>query len=428
MSPPIIIERLLADGHPIKAPSPVLPVQTQTVEINYTGLSFLLPKEVTFAYQLRGLDEKWQFAGSRRTAYFSGLPAGTYLFRVRAFDGLSSKMVAEIKFSIPAPWYRTQLAYVSYFVLGLSLIFGGIRWRLAALRRLAIRLEQTVAERTAEIYQQQEELRRQRDEIEYKNAEILESIRYAERIQRALLPRPEQLTTTLDNVFVVHLPRDIVSGDFYWLRELDADTTLLAVGDCTGHGVPGALMFMIGLTLLNQLVQEGSTAPAHILEQLHLGIRRALQQDSDKQTTQDGMDIGLCRIECAMGRLIFSSASFRAYLVAPDGELTTIKGDTKSVGGRQREGHRMFTQHEVRYADGTMLYLLTDGFTDQKSPTGEGYGSRRLKQQLRSLASLPVTEQARALSQEIVLFRGTEAQLDDITVVGVRLTHPPPSS
>jgi ligand-binding sensor domain-containing protein/serine phosphatase RsbU (regulator of sigma subunit) len=422
--PPVTIERLLADGQSLENLSPVLPVHTQTVEIHYTGLSFILPKQVTFAYQLSGLSQDWQAAGSRRTAYFSGLPPGTYTFRVRAFnrDGVASANVAEVRFSIPAPWYRTRLAYAGYLLLALSLIAGGVRWRLAALRQLALRLEQTVAARTAEIYQQQEALRGQRDEIERKNAEMLESIRYAERIQRALLPRAGQLTTTLTDAFVVYLPRDIVSGDFYWLRNLDADTVLLAVGDCTGHGVPGALMSMIGITLLDRLIQEGVTEPALILEQLHLGIRRALQQDGDTKTAQDGMDIGLCRIERATGRLCFSGAALRAYLVTPAGELTTIKGDTKSIGGRQREAYRTFTHHEVDYADGTMLYLLTDGFTDQKNPTGERYGSRRTGQKLQQIASLPAARQAEALSREIHLFRGTEAQLDDIAIVGVRLT------
>jgi serine phosphatase RsbU (regulator of sigma subunit) len=206
------------------------------------------------------------------------------------------------------------------------------------------------------------------------------------------------------------------------LRNLDADTVLLAVGDCTGHGVPGALVSMIGITLLDRLIQEGVTEPALILEQLHLGIRRALQQDGDTKTAQDGMDIGLCCIERATGRLCFSGAALRAYLVTPAGELTTIKGDTKSIGGRQREAYRTFTHHEVDYADGTMLYLLTDGFTDQKNPTGERYGSRRTGQKLQQIASLPAARQAEALSREIHLFRGTEAQLDDIAIVGVRLT------
>jgi serine phosphatase RsbU (regulator of sigma subunit) len=134
------------------------------------------------------------------------------------------------------------------------------------------------------------------------------------------------------------------------------------------------------------------------------------------------MDIGLCRIERATGRLCFSGAALRAYLVTPAGELTTIKGDTKSIGGRQREAYRTFTHHEVDYADGTMLYLLTDGFTDQKNPTGERYGSRRTGQKLQQIASLPAARQAEALSREIHLFRGTEAQLDDIAIVGVRLT------
>lgn len=428
LPPPVVIERLLADGQDTS--SPVLPVHTQSVEIHYTGLSFLVPKQVTFAYQLAGLNQTWQSAGTRRTAYFSGLPPGTYTFRVRAVnrDGVPSANVAEIQFSIPAPWYRTRLAYASYGLLTLLLIVGGVRWRLAALRRETIRLEQTVTVRTAEIYHQQEELRRQRDEIELKNAEMLDSIRYAERIQQALLPHPEQIAAALADAFVVYLPRNIVSGDFYWLRKLDANTVLLAVGDCTGHGVPGALLSMIGMTLLNQIIEEGSTEPAQILERLHLGIRRALQQDSTSKTTQDGLDIGLCRIECLTGRLSFSGAGLRAYLVSPAGELTILKGDRKTIGGRQSEAYRTFTQHEVHSVAGTMLYLLTDGLLDQKNPAGKRYGSHQVEQQLRQLAPLPAVEQAQRLSQEIAHFQGTEAQLDDITLVGVRLTCADPAA
>ncbi|OYT73420.1 MAG: hypothetical protein CFK52_02305 [Chloracidobacterium sp. CP2_5A] len=420
--PPVWIERLAADGRTIEAGA--LPTHTQTVEIRYAGLSFLAPDQVTFAYQLGGLSDAWQNAGSRRTVYFTGLAPGEYVFRVRAFnkDGSPSAATAEARFVIPAPWYRTRLAYAAYALAALGLTAGGIRWRLAALRRLAQRLEDTVAARTAEIYRQQEALRAQRDEIEAKNHAILDNLHYAERIQRALLPRAEQLAAALGEAWVIYAPRDIVSGDFYWVYALDAETTLLAVGDCTGHGVSGALMSMIGVTLLNQIVQEGVAEPAALLERLHLGVRQALQQqDAGAQAAQDGMDIGLCRIERAVGRVLFSGARFRLHLVAPTGELAVIKGDVKSIGGRQREARRSFTQQTIGYAAGAMLYLATDGLTDQKSPTGERFGSRRAAALFQRAVSLPAAEQARLISQTLTIFRAGEAQLDDIAVVGARL-------
>ncbi|MFQ3582663.1 MAG: two-component regulator propeller domain-containing protein [Chloracidobacterium sp.] len=421
--PPILIEGLTADGAPPATADGTLSVNTQTVEIRYTAPSFLVPERLTFSYRLLGLNQTWQSAGARRVVYFTGLAPGRYTFQVQAFnnDGVASLAPAEVSFSIPAPWHKTYLAYAVYGLLALGLVFGGVRWRLAALRRLALRLEQTVAARTAEMYRQQDALRQQRDEIERKNAEILDGLNYAKQIQEALLPRLDQLTAALPNTFVVYAPRNIVSGDFYWLRELDDNTILVAVGDCTGHGVAGALLSMIGMTLLNQVIQEGNTEPAQVLERLHLGIRHALQQDAGLKTAQDGMDIGLCRIERAHGRIKFSGARFRLHLVTPTGDLLTTKGDVKSIGGRQREAYRTFTQHDVSYANGAMLYLLTDGLTDQKGPTGERYGSRRVGALLQRLANLPPADQAKRIVEAITAFRGDEAQLDDVTVVGMRL-------
>ncbi len=424
--PPLTrIERLAADGQPSATLSATFPAHTQTVEIRYTGLSFLAPDQVVFAYQLVGLSEAWQDAGPRRTAHFTGLPPGTYVFRVRAFNnqGVPSAAFAEARFVIPAPWHRTRLAYAAYALIALGLVAGGVRWRLAALRRVALRLEQTVAARTSEIRRQQDELRRQRDEIETKNEEILDGLRYAKRIQEALLPGERELAAALGKAFVIYAPRDIVSGDFYWARELDPATTLLAVGDCTGHGVPGALMSVIGITLLEQIVQEGAIEPAAILERLHLGIRQALHQADDAQTAQDGLDIGICRIERAGARIKFSGAGFRLYLVAPTGEVTAIKGDAKAVGGRQREACRSFTQHEIGYAAGAMLYLATDGLTDQKGAAGKRFGSRRVAALFQRVARAPATEQAQLILQEMTAFRAGEAQLDDITVVGARLAR-----
>lgn len=277
-------------------------------------------------------------------------------------------------------------------------------------------LERAIERRAAIVEQ-----KRLQAELAEKNTEILDSINYASRIVRAILPGEEQMGRLLREHFVFFKPRNILSGDFYWIHDIGG-SVVFAVADCTGHGVPGAMMSVIGHTLLNQIVVEEQTSePALILEKLHVGIRKALKQGEDSADTQDGMDIALLRIDFRERGVIFAGAKRPLYCVSPTGSLTELPGDRKAIGGRQIEKTRTYTSHWLPFEADLTLYLATDGFADQPGATVRKYGSRRFKQFLTELHGRSLAEQKEAFARELAAHQGDEEQRDDILVAGVRL-------
>lgn len=272
---------------------------------------------------------------------------------------------------------------------------------------------------TQQLEQAFTDLKHANADLAEKNQHITASIIYAQRIQQAILPSQELLQRTLgDEHFVVFRPLNIVSGDFYWLARAQDDVLIAAI-DCTGHGVPGAFLSMIGHTLLNKIVVEDQVvSPARILEHLHLGIRTALQQETGD--TRDGMDVCLCRIHADKQRVTFAGAKRPFYHVSEQ-QLIETKGDPKSIGGRQKEDRRTFTDQELKVSSGDMLYLCTDGLADQANPDGKKFGSKQFKSLLAEVAPKPTTDQQKQITAQLQDHQLHEPQRDDITVLGVRL-------
>ncbi|PJZ69662.1 serine/threonine protein kinase [Leptospira perolatii] len=274
-------------------------------------------------------------------------------------------------------------------------------------------LEDKVAERT-------KELAAANDDLALKNRHITDSITYSLNIQQAILPGPEILGRGLKEYFVLFRPKDIVSGDFYWFSRQE-DATYLAAVDCTGHGVPGALMSMIGNTLLNQIVNEaGISDPGTILEHLNRSVRQALKQDMEQANSSDGMDV--CFIKIQNNNLFFAGAK-RPIFIGRGGELSEIKGDKHSIGGRQKEETRKFTTHTVPLVAGvrTSVYLTTDGFMDQPDPDRQKIGTKGFLNFLGGIEHLPCNEQKERLESYLLAHQDGESQRDDITLVGVVL-------
>ena len=249
------------------------------------------------------------------------------------------------------------------------------------------------------------------------NANITSSIAYAQKIQQAILPTSEKIATAFREHFIIYKPKDIVSGDFYWFHDL-GEAKIVAVCDCTGHGVPGAFMSMIGNALLNQIVIEKKfNEPNVILEELHKAIREALRQSENPSVElQDGMDVCLVKVE--RNRLVFSGAK-RPLYIFQNGELLELKGDRYSIGGRQREAERKFTAHEVSIQDDTIIYLTTDGYVDQANPQRESFGSKRFRDLLKSIAQMRVDAQKEKLESELQAHQQNQPQRDDITMMSL---------
>ncbi|WP_250632637.1 SpoIIE family protein phosphatase [Rhodoflexus caldus] len=279
----------------------------------------------------------------------------------------------------------------------------------------------------AELLSQQEEILAQRDfiavqnsELETKNRMITDSIRYAQRIQQAILPLNETLAETLPEHFVLYQPRDIVSGDFYWLQEKDG-YIFIASADCTGHGVPGAFMSMIGNNLLEQaVVEHGVLTPDAILAEMRLAIQKVLKQR--ETLNKDGMDIALIRIDKARKQLVFAGAK-SPIIIVQNGELHYIKGDLISIGGDDM-ATSAFTNHYFSFEQPLECYLFSDGYQDQfGGPKNKRFGIRRLRELILEIHSRPMAEQKDIFIEKLQDWQEQtmQKQLDDIMMIGIRL-------
>lgn len=268
-----------------------------------------------------------------------------------------------------------------------------------------------------------EEILKQKLEIEEKNLNITESIRYAHNIQGSILPPDALIKTALPDSFIYFKPRDVVSGDFYWFHELINETeskVVIAAIDCTGHGVPGALMSMIGNGLLNDIVKVRHILdPGSILNELHKGVRVALNQEQNG--IRDGMDMALCVIDRKRGKLEFAGAMNSIFYIQ-NNALNEIKGNRKSIGGTQSEEARIFSTNIIELKTTTCFYICSDGYYHQFG--GELYkkfSSKKFKELLMEIHSLPMPDQKNAIQNTMADWIGENHQMDDMLVIGVRI-------
>ena len=263
----------------------------------------------------------------------------------------------------------------------------------------------------------QEQLQTQNILLEDRNKYITDSINYAKRIQTAILPDEKAIRECFPNSFLIYHPKDIVSGDFYWISKV-GEKCMIAVVDCTGHGVPGAFMSMIGNTLLNKIViEKGVTDPAEVLNLLDQGVIDELHKEQSGASF-DGMDIGLCMVDYN-NKLMQYAGAYRTLFYFQNNELKQIKGDKKSIGEKKKE--LKFALNEITLTDDLVIYVTSDGFIDQHNIDGQKYGSKRLREKLSKIYSLDFRKQKEILEAELENHRGTQVQRDDITFLGIKI-------
>lgn len=295
-------------------------------------------------------------------------------------------------------------------------------------KNILLRYEMEEAQRDNELYRLKnidlvlanKEIAEQKQEIENKNKNITESIEYARNIQEGILPDP-QLFRIFKESFVFYKPKDIIGGDFYWMTN-KGDLAVLAVADCTGHGVPGALMSMIGHNLLNQGVNEmGITEPDKILYFLNQGIHRIFNQNKAGRRTYDGMDIAVLTIDKSKGEVHFSSAMRPAFYFQR-GELMKLEPNKNPIGGIEADD-AIFTEQTIPYQPGDCFYLFSDGFADQfGGPDGRKFMMRRFRELIASIAHLPMKQQFEEIEQAFLGWQGLIEQVDDVLILGIRIS------
>lgn len=259
-------------------------------------------------------------------------------------------------------------------------------------------------------------------EIEKRNLQITDSIDYAKRIQEAILPDQEDIQQLFPESFIFFKPLDVVSGDFYWYSA-ENNKIILVVADCTGHGVPGAFMSMIGNTLLNEIVnQKKITAPETILELLDEGVIDALHQNKEVNFKQhDGMEIGICSIDLNSKELTFAGSRHNLYLFKEDKQLIEIKGDRSHIGGFKDKEQKVFTPHVVSIKESVAFYLCTDGYMDQSGgDQHKRLTSVKFKELLIRMQDYPMQAQQQLMATEFEHWKGSEKQKDDVLVMGIK--------
>ena len=265
-------------------------------------------------------------------------------------------------------------------------------------------LTRLVAERTAE--------------LQTKNKEITDNVNYARRIQSAVLPDKDLIKQAFEDCFVLYLPKDIVSGDFYAFSQKE-NLAIIAAGDCTGHGVTGAFLSLIGSFLINQIInQQNITQPSAILDELNLEIIDALKQKEGE--LNDGMDISVCAYDSIKNQLQFAGAN-RALWLIRNNELIAYDANKFPVGGLQDYHDEKFKQHTIQLEKNDSVYIFTDGYADQfGGENGKKLMTKKLKEVLASIQQLSMDEQQTHLKFYFENWKGAHEQVDDVLMIGMR--------
>jgi ligand-binding sensor domain-containing protein/serine phosphatase RsbU (regulator of sigma subunit) len=382
---------------------------------DFVGISLDNPGGVTYKVMLEGYDDGWHAPSRPGVVEYPNLPHDKYRFHLIACNnsGQCSTPVT-MRITITPPYWQTWWFYLLVVSGIVSALFAYIKIRERKLMREKRVLEHKVSQRTAEVVEKNKAL----DEI---NKDITASIRYAKRIQDAILPPDDFVRKHLPNTFVLFKPKDIVSGDFYWLEE-KKDTVIFAAVDCTGHGVPGAFMSIVGHNLLDRVIAEQNiTQPARILDELNRSITDTLrQQDLEDNTLRDGMDIALCTFNRKTSVLEFAGAYNPLWIVRGK-EIIEIKANKFPIGNSRSGDTKRFTNHEIPLSKGDTLYIFSDGYSDQfGGPNGKKFKSSTLKQLLLNSQDLSMDQQRELLDKTIEDWRGNHEQVDDILIIGTR--------
>ncbi len=390
------------------------------LKFTFSGISFKDPDGITYEYLLddKSISEdndKWRSLGNTNFKEFDRISAGDYQFKVRAFnsDGIQTINPISVSFSIELPFWRKWwfiLLAVTGVIAGIIIL---IKYRERHLRHQKELLEKEVALQTVK-------LREQNLEIQRKNRDITDSINYAKKIQSSILPARSILSDLMPQSFIFFRPRDIVSGDFYWFNRA-GDNLVVCCADCTGHGVPGAFMSMIGTTMLNDIFKSPEIkSPADMLERLDMEIKILLQSNNDTKSN-NGMDISVVEIHMPTNRVRLASAKRPVYLYI-NNELSIYKGNRRSIGDTITAGNNTpFVNIEYNCNKGDSIYLFTDGFSDQfGGPNGKKFMTAGVKRMLSDIHNLEAKEQFKAVEETFYNWKGDGEQIDDVLFMGIK--------
>lgn len=372
---------------------------------------YTFPTSNKFKYKIDGLNDNWSNEQTGHFINLTGISAGTYTLLIKGSNsqGIWNSTATKIHFRITPPYWRTTIAYIIYIMIFLSIVTFSFLYVYKNVKK------------ENEILQDKnivlEQLNYQRKLLQEKNKSTTDSINYAKKIIEAILPPPETFNRYLPDSFIFFLPKDIVSGDFYWFTEKN-DNIFIAAVDCTGHGIPGAFMSIIGINLLESIVNDGITDPAIFLNIMNKEIISTLKKDLDKKHLKDGMDMTMCIIDKRRKQLKYAGAYNPAYILRDD-SIIQLKGDRKSVGNDF--DLNPFTPFSMKIREDDVIYLFSDGYTDQfGGKTEKKFKFRRFRLLMLSIHKLPLNLQKQKLLEAFTDWKGEAEQVDDVLVIGFK--------
>lgn len=395
----------------------VLPYNIYKLRLEYIGLDYTAPHEVTYQYKLDGFDLEWGDMTDARFALYSRLADGKYRFLLKACnnESICNETPIAINITVKLPFWKTWwFISLAAVVLILTVIII-IKIRERKQKELQEFLQRSLDERTREVVKQKEE-------IEIKNKDITDSINYAYRIQASILPPIKRLQNHFSGSFVFYQPRDIVSGDFYWFDLVKNNKFVIVCADSTGHGVPGAFMSMIGTTLIKDVVAKKDVqTPSDILVRLDYELTNTLNQNIEAERSNDGMDIIVCEIDIKTLYMRMASA-MRPVIIYQNGQQVYVKGSRSSIGGHLNKEAKTFKNEGFQLSKGDLVYMFSDGYPDQfGGPMEKKFKMVRLKNLLKDIYKKPMEEQYQYVKSTFNLWKEDLEQVDDVLFMGIRI-------
>jgi ligand-binding sensor domain-containing protein/serine phosphatase RsbU (regulator of sigma subunit) len=394
-----------------------IPSGNYALKIEFFLPDFSRPEKNLYRYQFKsaGKNAEWNELHSSNNILLGGFGQGNYEFFVigSTIDNEWNSQPARLYIIVDVPFWRSKLAYTIYlFIILLGIIITFRYWT-----RQLIRANKEYKEKEKIAKQ----IMLQKEELTLKNKSITDSINYARRIQNAILPPLKLLKSYFPQSFLLYMPKDIVSGDFYWVNKLYNKIFIAAV-DCTGHGVPGAFMSIIGFELFRKITNiEGLTRPSDILNKLNEDFHEIFK-DVDNIVLRDGMDVAFCAIDINDMILEYAGAFCPLYLIR-DNKITEIKGDRFAIGLDEINfKDQSFKNHMIPLQEGDIIYIFSDGYADQfGGPDGKKFKYRRFRHLLLNIHQLPMESQQDILETSLREWKGEHEQVDDIMVIGIKV-------
>ncbi|WP_020533895.1 two-component regulator propeller domain-containing protein [Flexithrix dorotheae] len=417
--------------------------KNQTLELSYEenhlqfdfiATGYCIPEKIKYQWKLQGFDKDWSPATRTNKAIYPNLEPGKYTLQVRASNaaGIFNENPNEFSFLITKPFYHTGIFWTLLILISISVLLFYYKLRVNKLKENQQKLQRKVSQRTQEIEEQKTEIHAQSkklkkafEEIDRKNQDLVKvnqnvqnSINYARKIQEAIMFSDEKVNRCIPDSFIFFKPKEVVSSDFYWVKEYENYIFIILV-DCTGNGVPGAFMSLIGYEYLTQIIDlKQVNDPAEILNELNKKVIKELRHGGENSLV-DALDVAICRINKQNNELKFSGAR-RPLVYIEDGKINQIKGSFSSAGINMNHAQVSFTNSTIKLSPETCVYLFSDGYPNQFSKHGEKFKIGNFKKLLLDIHQLKFETQKERLQQRLEEWSGNTGQLDDILILGFK--------